>query len=79
MCEDVVRSQALSAQIMADAVHALLTRPADGQTGRSLTDAQVRAPRLDPWTTGGRNPATGWSEVGCAALWMDSELCTTGH
>ena len=41
MGEDVVRSQARSTQIMADAVHALVTRPAADQTGRFLTDAEV--------------------------------------
>jgi citronellol/citronellal dehydrogenase len=41
MGEDVVRSQARSTQIMADAVHALVTRPAVEQTGQFLTDAEV--------------------------------------
>jgi citronellol/citronellal dehydrogenase len=41
MGEDVVRAQARDPRIMADAVHALVTRPAADCTGRFLTDEEV--------------------------------------
>lgn len=41
MGEDVVRAQARTTQIVADAVHALLLRPAAECTGRFLTDVEV--------------------------------------
>ncbi|WP_370331507.1 SDR family oxidoreductase [Mycolicibacterium hippocampi] len=48
MGEDVVCSSARSTQIMADAVHALVTRPAAERTGAFLTDEEVlRAEGVD--------------------------------
>lgn len=41
MGADVVRAQARDTRIMADALHALVTRPAAECTGRFLTDAEV--------------------------------------
>jgi citronellol/citronellal dehydrogenase len=41
MGEDTVRAQARSPQIMADAVHALVTRPAADCTGHFYTDSEV--------------------------------------
>jgi citronellol/citronellal dehydrogenase len=43
MGEDAVRSQARSPQIMADAVHALVTRPAATCTGHFYTDEEILA------------------------------------
>lgn len=43
MGADVVRSKSRSTQIMADAVHALVTRPSGAATGRFLTDVEVLA------------------------------------
>ena len=41
MGEDVVRAQARDPRIMADAVHALVTRPAAACSGRFYTDEEV--------------------------------------
>lgn len=41
MGEETVRAQARTTEIMADAVHALVTRPAGGGTGKFYTDAEV--------------------------------------
>lgn len=41
MGEDIVRAQARSTQIMADAVHALVTRPANACSGHFFTDEEL--------------------------------------
>jgi citronellol/citronellal dehydrogenase len=43
MGEEAVRAQARSPQIMADATHALITRPAAGCTGHFYTDEEILA------------------------------------
>jgi citronellol/citronellal dehydrogenase len=50
MGEDVVRAQARNAQIMSDAVHALVTRPAAECTGNFYTDEQIL--REEGWDDG---------------------------
>jgi citronellol/citronellal dehydrogenase len=43
MGEEAVRAQARSPQIMADATHALVTRPSGGCTGHFYTDEEILA------------------------------------